>query len=149
MSKKEYEIKFSDDGKRAELREIEDDYDWDYDPGKVTWREELGDSMRCASRTKKIVLTLLFNIYGALYRFGSNNFFAIFYGIIIYILHLAWIGLLPVILFGDIKLSFTAIELLLLIFPWAIDIISILAKDDIIFIGMKKYKNPYEGRRPH
>ncbi len=142
MSRKEYEIEFHDDG-RVTIDEIEHEgitYETDPNP---TFREKMGKKLRDMPRAMKVVLVLLFDVYGFLYRFSGNRIAQVIFG---------WCSLL---LIPNIVMMFTMsitvgfrISIWLPVTPalviWLIDIVSVMLKNDISFLGDRKYKN-FEG----
>lgn len=117
MSDKEYKIEFNSDDSIT-IREVIDDYD--YTPSTdPTGRENMGSKFRSMSIAAKIVLVLLFDIYGILYRIGSNSTWSVYVGVA-QIFTLNFFGIL-----------------------WIVDFISIIIKNDIVVCGMKYYRGKY------
>ncbi len=99
-------------------------------------RERLGKKMVTAKKFTKIILTLLGDLYGILYRFGSNSVIAILF---------SWIQVQALILSvvsvcvgasGGMKfLLYSYIAL------WLIDFITVIIKNDLWFISRIRYKD--------
>lgn len=118
---KEYEVR------EESGRIIISEYDSDNDIGDlispVSGRDNMGFSLMDSSRAQKITLTAIFDIYGVLYRLGSNSLIAIFFGVL-QILTLNFCGIF-----------------------WIIDLLCVIFAGDIKFLGRIKYKDYEELKR--
>ncbi len=153
MSDKEWEVSYNKYNDTYTVKEAKK-YDLSYTPStNPTMREELNKGLRRMRKGWKIFLTVLFNIYGSLYRFSSNTVIGCLFGLLELTLGKAlhvvifanFIGSLSVSEYGY-ALGFFAV---LLIFSgvWLVDFISIIVKNDIVFLGNKKYKNYSEYKK--
>lgn len=118
MSDKEYKIEFNSDDSIT-IREVKDDWYDDTPSTDPTGRENMGSKLRNMSLAGKIILVILFDIYGIFYRIGSNSTLSVFVGLA-QIFTLNFLGLF-----------------------WLIDFISIIMKRDIVVFGMKYYHGKY------
>jgi len=118
---KEYEVK--EEAGRIIISEYErPDSSWDpIDP--VSGRDKMGFALADTPRAQKITLTAILDIYGILYRLGSNSVISVIFGIL-QILTLNFCGIF-----------------------WIIDLLCIIYTDDIKFLGRIKYKDYEELKR--
>ncbi|MBR2447281.1 MAG: hypothetical protein IKB28_11545 [Clostridia bacterium] len=89
----------------------------------VSGREKMGFALADTPRAQKITLTAILDIYGILYRLGSNSVVSVLFGIL-QILTLNFCGIF-----------------------WIIDLLCIIYTDDIKFLGRIKYKDYEELKR--
>ena len=139
MNEKEYKVEYYDNYIKLTEVEHESSYPMETDT-KPTLRERIGKRMRGTSKHTKLILTLFLNIYGIFYRLGSNRSLSVMFGFVQFNITLAAIIMS---FFNEayyVFLPFVIFLLLILI----IDLISILATGDILFVKMKKYKNYWE-----
>lgn len=114
---KEYEVK--EEHGRVIISEY-DRSDYGYETPPISFREQIGFSCVNFSKSKKVLLTLLFDIYGFLYRIGSNRSIAFFVGIL---------QLFTYNFFGII---------------WLVDLISVIATGEICFLKRIEKFESYE-----
>ena len=118
---KEYEVK--EEAGRIIISEYErPDSSWD-PLERVSGRDNMGFALMETPKTQKIVFTAVFDIYGILYRLGSNSVIAVFFGIL-QILTLNFCGLF-----------------------WIVDLLCVIFAGDIKFLGRIKYKDYEELKR--
>lgn len=118
---KEYEVK--EEAGRIIISEYDgSDSGWD-DLKPVSGRDNMGFALIESSRAQKITLTAVLDIYGILYRLGSNSVIAVIFGIL-QILTLNFCGIF-----------------------WIVDLLCVIFLDDIKFLGRIKYKDYEELKR--
>lgn len=157
MSEKEWEVSYNEYNNTYTVKEAKH-YDFDSPPSTdPTRRENLNKKLRNMGKGGKIFLTILFNFYGSLFRFSSNTTigficglldltlgkFALFYSCYYFIACI--VDSRFALESGDIYalMAFLALPVMILI----IDLLSIIKKNDIIFLGNKKYKNYSDYKR--
>ena len=119
--RKEYEVK--EEAGRIIISECDSDTDIGDLISPVSDRDNIGFSLMESSRAEKITLTAILDIYGILYRLGSNSLIAIFFGLL-QILTLNFCGLF-----------------------WIVDLLCVIFAGDIKFLGRIKYKDYEELKR--
>ena len=147
MSDKEWEVKYNEYDNTYTVKEAKK-YDLSYTPSTdLTVRERLNKGLRNMRKGWKIFLTIFLNFYGSLYRFSSNTVIGFIYGF-------------AELVVGKILCCFVLSEfvmalyearyeeaqyllpiVLILALLWIVDFISVIVKNDIVFLGNKKYKN--------
>ena len=161
MSDKKYEVEYNEYTGKYEITEVDNSPVYASKPSTdPTFREKIHEKLDNMGRGGKIFLTFFFNLYGSLFRFSSNTVMGFLIGvgdlifgkmITVMFLHafITTIATEGIAAFSLMAPTSTAdwFILILCIIPilfWLIDIISILRKDTIVFIGDKKYKNYFE-----
>ena len=148
MSEKEWEVKYNEYNNTYTVKEAPK-YDYSYTPcTDPSLREKLNKGLRNMGKGGKIFLTILFDLYGSLYRFSSNTVIGCLFGLAELIIG----KFLPIVMFayfigglsvgdygGEAWGCFLVLSMCTLL--WTIDLISIIVKNDIVFLGNKKYKN--------
>ncbi len=138
MSEKEYEIKFNDDD-TATIREKKQ-YSSSNERKKTnpepTKRELVGYSVRGMNRTTKVVLTLLFDIYGIIHRWSCNKGWVCYLSVFF----LGW-QIFSLISFANAIETGIDIENILCFLPWSIDIICVALFGEVKLFAHKKYKD--------
>lgn len=120
---KEYEVK--EEAGRIIISEYTPSSDGSIfdDLSPVSTRDKIGFALIKLSKTKKIVFTSLLDIYGILYRLGSNSVLSVIFGIL-QILSLNFLGIF-----------------------WVIDLLCVIFAGDIKFLGRIKYRDYEELKR--
>ncbi len=147
MSNKEYEVKYDSYSKTYSVREKED-YDWEPNTDS-TWRERLGEKIKRIPVPAKIILTLLGNLYGILYRIGSDSTLAFFIGFADIIGKFILAAFISIITIHPYPGSYFIFFLNPFLWLWIIDIISVIIRKDIVFIKGKKYLDYNEYKKKH
>lgn len=151
MSNKEWEVSYNEYNNTYTVKEAKK-YDLSYTPSTTpTAREKLNKGLRKMGKGWKIFLTVLFNLYGSLYRFSSNTVIGCLFGLV----ELTLGKILPIVIFANFIDSLSSADygeawFFFLVFfiimsictmLWIVDLISVIVKNDIVFLGNKKYKN--------
>ena len=114
---KEYEVK--EEYGRVIISEY-DSRDDGYEAPPISFREQIGFSCVNLSKSIKVFLTLLFDIYGFLYRIGSNRSLAFV------------VGILQIFTFNFLGIL------------WLVDLISVIATGEICFLKRIEKFESYE-----
>lgn len=143
MSEKEYEIEYNSISDTYTVKEKKPYESSDSEPSTApTAREKMGERMRNMSKKNKIIFTLLFDLYGSLYRIGGNTTIGFLFGLFDLII-LKPLMFCVFSFIGDLETFEDFISFIILsgvIYGiWIIDLISVIKHDDIKFIGMKRY----------
>ena len=173
MSEKEYEISYNEYTDTYTVTEKKP-YSSSYEPSlSDTPREKLGKTVRNWSPQKKLKLTKFINIYGDLYRLGSNSLASVLVGL--WDLFVKFGPIVSFMITGVIPFIFSTLSTLitstytgntaqyfsfipsiiialapsiimlpLSIVLWIIDIISMKKHGEITFLGMKEYKPKFK-----
>ncbi|MBE6684999.1 MAG: hypothetical protein E7592_05055 [Ruminococcaceae bacterium] len=140
MSDKEWEVSYNEYNDTYTVKEAKK-YDYEYTPSTdPSARERLNKRLRNKGRGGKIFLTVLFNLYGSLYRFSSNTVIGFLCGLIDIVIGkiLPLLALVQIVDYDSVNWFAVLLAPIIL---WIVDLVSIIKKNDIVFLGNKKYKN--------
>lgn len=148
MSEKEYKIEVN--GDYVKVSEVEPSYA-DEPSTDPTWRENLNDKLCNMPKGVKVFLTIFFDLYGVLYRFSANTTMAVLFSLA----HVSFLNPL-VYIFGIIAIRNEAIDMsfgdalnvignprfaFIPFLLWIVDILTVVIKNDILFIKNKTYED--------
>ena len=142
MSEKEYKIEVN--GDYVKISEVEQrDYGPNTDP---TMRENLNDKLSNMPKGGKIALTLLFDLYGILFRFSANTTIAFLFSFVHFFSNIIVIYCIESFGFTipsetDEEFIFVSAFTILALVMWLIDLFSIIKCGKITFLKNKTYKN--------
>ena len=161
MSDKKYEIEYNKYSGKYEVTEVDttpDTYEPDTNP---TAREKLHENLVNMGRSGKIFLTFFFNLYGSLFRFSSNTVIGFLLGLADLLIGKILMVFWPLYVFSgemakdfnkpasDMAKAALCVFCLLPFIVFIIDIISVLKKNTIVFLGDKKYLNYSDLKKRH
>ena len=151
MSEKEWEINYNE---VTDTYTVKEKKPYEYSPSTDdTGREKLNKKLRNMGKGGKIFLTVLFNLYGSLFRFSSNTSIGFIYGFLDlllgkYLFYSLLVEATKIVSEGKYEdLYGYAILLAIQTLLWLIDLLSIISRNDILFLGNKEYKNYNEYKR--
>ncbi len=130
-----------------------------HDP-EPTFREKVGYALCNSPKALKIFLVLFFDIYGILYRWGSNRASMYIFSFVQFFMQMLTVFVLctgnivdnvkelaELLVWAiyecsstDALIIFFGIYAILSLIPWIMDLIEVAMFNDIVFLGRKKYK---------